>query len=141
MKRRGGTRKATPAFPIFMISIFMVWRSVPKRRRQIPGSEHPITIEAAGVRVVARVGARIVADTTIWGSSPPAQVWPSSSWPSHQPPQPWQVSHRVWAAMAAAVLVGRPDPAQAQDPGCGLGNSKNRTAGGRLGVFTGLSRR
>ena len=34
------------------------------QERKIPGPEHPITIEAAGVRVVARVGAQIVADTT-----------------------------------------------------------------------------
>ena len=34
------------------------------REPKIPGSEHPITIEPAGVRVVARVGAQIVADTT-----------------------------------------------------------------------------
>jgi uncharacterized protein (DUF427 family) len=34
------------------------------REPKIPGPEHPITIEAAGVRVVARVGAQIVADTT-----------------------------------------------------------------------------
>ena len=34
------------------------------REPKIPGPEHPITIEPAGVRVVARVGAQIVADTT-----------------------------------------------------------------------------
>ena len=52
----------------------------------------------------------------------------------------WQMGHRVWAAMAAAVLVGRPDPARAHDPGCGTDNSRNPTAGRRLGVFTGESR-
>jgi uncharacterized protein (DUF427 family) len=34
------------------------------REPKIPGPEHPITIEPAGVRVVARVGAQIIADTT-----------------------------------------------------------------------------
>jgi uncharacterized protein (DUF427 family) len=34
------------------------------REPKIPGPEHPITIEPAGVRVVACVGAQIVADTT-----------------------------------------------------------------------------
>jgi uncharacterized protein (DUF427 family) len=34
------------------------------REPKIPGPEHPITVEPAGVRVVARVGAQIVADTT-----------------------------------------------------------------------------
>ena len=34
------------------------------REPKIPGPEHPITIEPAGVRVVARVGVQIVADTT-----------------------------------------------------------------------------
>ena len=34
------------------------------REPKIPGSEPPITIEPASVRVVARVGAQIVADTT-----------------------------------------------------------------------------
>jgi uncharacterized protein (DUF427 family) len=34
------------------------------REPKIPGPEHPITIEPASVRVVARVGAQIVADTT-----------------------------------------------------------------------------
>src|SRR6202020_3069077 len=34
------------------------------REPKIPGPEHPITIEPADVRVVARVGAQIVADTT-----------------------------------------------------------------------------
>ena len=34
------------------------------REIRIPGPDHPITIEPTGVRVVARVGARIVADTT-----------------------------------------------------------------------------
>ena len=34
------------------------------REPEVPGPDHPITIEPAGVRVVARVGARIVADTT-----------------------------------------------------------------------------
>ena len=34
------------------------------REPKIPGPEHPITIEPAGTRVVARVGAQIVADTT-----------------------------------------------------------------------------
>jgi uncharacterized protein (DUF427 family) len=34
------------------------------REPKIPGPEYPITIEPAGVRVVARVGAQIVADTT-----------------------------------------------------------------------------
>ena len=34
------------------------------REPKILGPEHPITIEPAGVRVVARVGAQIVADTT-----------------------------------------------------------------------------
>ena len=34
------------------------------REPKIPGPERPITIEPAGVRVVARVGAQIVADTT-----------------------------------------------------------------------------
>jgi uncharacterized protein (DUF427 family) len=31
---------------------------------RIPGPDHPITIEPAGVRVVARVGAQVIADTT-----------------------------------------------------------------------------
>jgi uncharacterized protein (DUF427 family) len=31
---------------------------------KIPGPDHPITIEKTGLRVVARVGARVVADTT-----------------------------------------------------------------------------
>jgi uncharacterized protein (DUF427 family) len=34
------------------------------REPKIPGPEHPITIEPAGTRVVARVGTQIVADTT-----------------------------------------------------------------------------
>ena len=34
------------------------------REPKILGPEHPITIEPAGVRVVARVGAQTVADTT-----------------------------------------------------------------------------
>jgi hypothetical protein len=34
------------------------------REPKIPGPEHPITIKPAGVRVVPRVGAQIVADTT-----------------------------------------------------------------------------
>jgi uncharacterized protein (DUF427 family) len=34
------------------------------REPKIPGPDHPITIEPVGVRVVARIGARIVADTT-----------------------------------------------------------------------------
>lgn len=34
------------------------------REPKIPGPEHPITIEPTGTRVVARVGAQIVADTT-----------------------------------------------------------------------------
>ena len=34
------------------------------REPTVPGPQHPITIEPAGVRVVARVGAQIVADTT-----------------------------------------------------------------------------
>ncbi|MFD4553913.1 DUF427 domain-containing protein [Streptomyces sp. NPDC058469] len=34
------------------------------REPKIPGPDHPITIEATGARVVARVGAQIVADTT-----------------------------------------------------------------------------
>jgi uncharacterized protein (DUF427 family) len=34
------------------------------RKPQIPGPDHPITIEPTGVRVVARVGAQIIADTT-----------------------------------------------------------------------------
>ena len=34
------------------------------REPKIPGPEHPITTEPAGTRVVARVGAQIVADTT-----------------------------------------------------------------------------
>jgi uncharacterized protein (DUF427 family) len=34
------------------------------REPKIPGPGHPITIEPTGVRVVARVGAQIVADTT-----------------------------------------------------------------------------
>jgi uncharacterized protein (DUF427 family) len=34
------------------------------REPRIPGPDHPITIEPTGVRVVARVGAQIVADTT-----------------------------------------------------------------------------
>src|SRR5258708_10064118 len=33
------------------------------REPKIPGPDHPITIEATGVRVVARVGAHVVADT------------------------------------------------------------------------------
>jgi len=31
---------------------------------RIPGPDHPLTIEPAGVRVVARVGAQVIADTT-----------------------------------------------------------------------------
>ena len=34
------------------------------REPKIPGPDHPITVEATGVRVVARVGAHVVADTT-----------------------------------------------------------------------------
>ena len=34
------------------------------REPKIPGPEHPITIEPAGTRVVARVGTQIVADST-----------------------------------------------------------------------------
>ena len=34
------------------------------REPKIPGPDHPITIEATGARVVARVGAHVVADTT-----------------------------------------------------------------------------
>ncbi|MDX6314124.1 MAG: hypothetical protein QOF84_4610 [Streptomyces sp.] len=34
------------------------------REPKIPGADHPITIEPTGVRVVARVGAHVVADTT-----------------------------------------------------------------------------
>jgi uncharacterized protein (DUF427 family) len=34
------------------------------REPKIPGSDHPITIEETGLRVVARVGAYVVADTT-----------------------------------------------------------------------------
>jgi len=31
---------------------------------KIPGPDHPITIEKTGLRVVVRVGAHVVADTT-----------------------------------------------------------------------------
>jgi uncharacterized protein (DUF427 family) len=34
------------------------------REAKIPGPDHPITIEPAGARVVVRVGAQVVADTT-----------------------------------------------------------------------------
>ena len=34
------------------------------REPQIPGPDHPITIEPTGTRVVARVGSQIIADTT-----------------------------------------------------------------------------
>ncbi|MDT4935414.1 MAG: hypothetical protein QOK11_3306 [Pseudonocardiales bacterium] len=34
------------------------------REPKIPGTDHPITIEATGARVVARVGAHVIADTT-----------------------------------------------------------------------------
>jgi len=34
------------------------------REPKIPGPDHPITIEATDARVVARVGAHVVADTT-----------------------------------------------------------------------------
>ena len=34
------------------------------REIKIPGPDHPITIEKTGTRVVARVGGRVVADTT-----------------------------------------------------------------------------
>ncbi|MBT2225821.1 DUF427 domain-containing protein [Nonomuraea sp. NEAU-A123] len=34
------------------------------REPKIPGADHPITIEKTGQRVVARVGERVVADTT-----------------------------------------------------------------------------
>ncbi|MEU9987674.1 DUF427 domain-containing protein [Streptomyces sp. NPDC048045] len=34
------------------------------REPEIPGPNHPITIKPTGVRVVARAGAQIVADTT-----------------------------------------------------------------------------
>jgi uncharacterized protein (DUF427 family) len=34
------------------------------REPKIPGPDHPITIEKTGQRVVARVGERVVADTT-----------------------------------------------------------------------------
>ena len=34
------------------------------RQPRIPGPDHPITIEKAGVRVLARVGTHVVADTT-----------------------------------------------------------------------------
>jgi uncharacterized protein (DUF427 family) len=34
------------------------------REPKIPGTDHPITVEPTGVRVVARVGAQVIADTT-----------------------------------------------------------------------------
>jgi uncharacterized protein (DUF427 family) len=34
------------------------------REPKIPGPDHPITIEPTGVRVVARVGTHVIADTT-----------------------------------------------------------------------------
>ncbi|MFF1815428.1 DUF427 domain-containing protein [Streptomyces sp. NPDC058251] len=34
------------------------------REPRIPGPDHPITIEETGLRVVARVGAQVVADTS-----------------------------------------------------------------------------
>jgi uncharacterized protein (DUF427 family) len=34
------------------------------REPRIPGPDHPITIEPTGVRVVARVGAHVIADTS-----------------------------------------------------------------------------
>jgi uncharacterized protein (DUF427 family) len=34
------------------------------REPKIPGPDHPITIEKAGMRVLARVGTHVVADTT-----------------------------------------------------------------------------
>jgi uncharacterized protein (DUF427 family) len=34
------------------------------REPKIPGPDHPITIEPTGTRVVARVGAQVIADTT-----------------------------------------------------------------------------
>jgi uncharacterized protein (DUF427 family) len=34
------------------------------RQPRIPGADHPITIERTGLRVVARVGTHVVADTT-----------------------------------------------------------------------------
>ncbi|MEV4451012.1 MULTISPECIES: DUF427 domain-containing protein [Streptomyces] len=37
---------------------------MPTREPKIPGPDHPITIEPTGVRVVARVGTHVVADTT-----------------------------------------------------------------------------
>jgi uncharacterized protein (DUF427 family) len=51
------------------------------RKPRIPGPDHPITIEPTGVRVVARVGAQIVADTikalTLREASyPPVQYFP-----------------------------------------------------------------
>lgn len=51
------------------------------REPRIPGPDHPITIESTGVRVVARVGAHVVADTTRAltlreGNYPPVQYIP-----------------------------------------------------------------
>ncbi|MFF7601398.1 DUF427 domain-containing protein [Streptomyces mirabilis] len=37
---------------------------MPTREPKIPGPDHPITIEPTGVRVVARVGTHVVADTS-----------------------------------------------------------------------------
>lgn len=37
---------------------------MPTQEPKIPGPDHPITIEPTGVRVVARVGTHVVADTT-----------------------------------------------------------------------------
>jgi uncharacterized protein (DUF427 family) len=34
------------------------------REPKIPGTDHPITVEPTGVRVVARFGAQVIADTT-----------------------------------------------------------------------------
>ena len=50
-------------------------------RMRAPGPEHPITIEPTGARVIARVGGRIIADTTAAltlreASYPPVQYIP-----------------------------------------------------------------
>jgi uncharacterized protein (DUF427 family) len=82
------------------------------REPKILGPEHPITIEPAGVRVVARVGAQTVADTTRAltmreASYPPAHYIPL--W-THNPPI---------TSQASTVNAGLRSPAEDGDLRCG----------------------
>jgi uncharacterized protein (DUF427 family) len=54
---------------------------VATREQRIPGPDHPITIETTRKRVIVRVGARVVADTTraltlLEANYPPIQYIP-----------------------------------------------------------------